>query len=74
MKLAERIEINPEVMVGKPVIKGTRVPVQLLLRKLSEGSSVAELLDAYPHLVEEDIYAVLTYAAAAVALDETVLA
>ncbi len=74
MKLAERIEINPEVMVGKPVIKGTRVPIELLLRKLSEGASVAELLDAYPHLVEEDVYAALTYAAAAVALDETVLA
>ena len=74
MKLAERIEIDREIMVGKPVIKGTRVPVELLLRKLSEGASVAELLEAYPHLVEEDIYAALAYAAAAVALDETVLA
>ncbi len=73
MKLAERIEINPEVMVGKPVIKGTRVPVALLLKKLSEGSSTAELLEAYPHLVKEDIYAALAYAAAAVSLDETVL-
>ena len=39
MKLAERIEIHPEVVVGKPVIEGTRVPVELLLGKLSEGSS-----------------------------------
>ena len=73
MKLAERTEIHPEVMMGKPVVKGTRVPVELLLRKLSEGSSVAELSEAYPHLVEEDIDAALAYAAAAVALDETVL-
>ena len=73
MKLAERIEIRPEVMVGKPVIKGTRVPVELLLRKLSEGSSVDDLLEAYPRLVREDIYAALAYAAAAVSFDETVL-
>ena len=74
MELAERIETNPEVMVGKPVIKGTRVPVDLLLKKLSEGSSTAELLKAYPHLAKEDIYAALAYAAAAVSFDETVLA
>ena len=60
-----RIEINPAVMVGKPVIRGTRIPVELILRKLSEGATEAELLDAYPRLARADIQAALAYAAAA---------
>jgi len=48
-----RVELNPEVMQGKPVIRGTRVPVELLLRKLAEGASTEDLLDAYPRLTEE---------------------
>jgi len=43
-------EIDPKVMPGKPVIRGTRVPVEALLRKLAEGASVADLLDAYARL------------------------
>ena len=62
-KLLERIEVNPAVMLGKPVIKGTRIPVELLLRKLSEGSTEADLLDAYPRLTRFDIQAALAYAA-----------
>jgi uncharacterized protein (DUF433 family) len=56
-KFLERIEINPAVMLGKPVIKGTRVPIELLLRKLSEGATEADLLDAYPRLTKIDIQA-----------------
>ena len=56
----DRIEINPEIMLGKPVIKGTRIPVELLVRKLSEGAVEADLLDAYPKLAREDIYAALS--------------
>jgi uncharacterized protein (DUF433 family) len=48
--LAGRIEINPSVMLGKPVVRNTRIPVELVLRKLSEGAAVADLLDAYPSL------------------------
>ncbi|MBI5511629.1 MAG: DUF433 domain-containing protein [Deltaproteobacteria bacterium] len=59
----ERIEINPAVMMGKPVIRGTRIPVEAVLRKLSEGASEAELLDAYPRLEPEDIKAAIRYAA-----------
>ena len=55
MVVAERIEINPNVMLGKPVIRGTRIPVELILRKLSEGATEAELLDGYPRLTPEDI-------------------
>jgi uncharacterized protein (DUF433 family) len=60
--ITDRIEINPKVMFGKPVIRGTRVPVELLLRKLREGASEAELLDAYPRITREDIRAVIGYA------------
>ena len=63
----ERIEINPDVLLGKPVIRGTRIPVELILRKLSEGASEADLLDAYPRLEPADIRAALAYAADAVA-------
>ena len=68
----DRIEINPEVLLGKPVIRGTRIPVELLLRKLSEGATERDLLDAYPRLTRADIQAALAYAAASLA-HETVL-
>jgi len=72
-KLLERIEVNPAVMLGKPVIKGTRIPVELLLRKLSEGATEADLLDAYPRLTKIDIQAALAYAANALAHEMIVL-
>ena len=73
MSARDRIEINPKVMLGKPVIRGTRIPVELLLRKLGEGASEAELLDAFPRITREDIHAAITYAADTVAHEETVL-
>jgi uncharacterized protein (DUF433 family) len=69
----ERIEINAQVMMGKPVIKGTRVTVELLLRKLAEGATEADLLDAYPRLTREDIRAAIAYAADTVAHEEIIL-
>ena len=63
----DRIEINPDVLLGKPVIRGTRIPVELLLRKLSEGATERDLLDAYPRLTRADIQAALAYAAASLA-------
>ena len=62
MALPDRLEENPDVMLGKPVIRGTRIPVELLLRKLSEGASEADLLDAYPRLTRNDIQAAIRYA------------
>jgi uncharacterized protein (DUF433 family) len=70
MKYAERIEVNPNVMLGKPVVRGTRVPVELILRKLSEGASETDVLDAYPRLTREDIHAALAFAAEALAHEE----
>ena len=61
-KLLQRIEVNPKVMVGKPVIKSTRIPVELILRLLAQGITVEELLEDYPHLAKEDIQAALLYA------------
>jgi uncharacterized protein (DUF433 family) len=69
----ERIEINPAVMMGKPVIRGTRITVELVLRKLAEGATEAELLEDYPHLKPEDIRAAIAYGAANVAHEEVVL-
>jgi uncharacterized protein (DUF433 family) len=69
----ERIDINPAVMMGKPVIRGTRITVELLLRKLAEGSSEAELLQDYPHLTAQDVRAAVAYGAASVAHEEVVL-
>jgi uncharacterized protein (DUF433 family) len=67
MGTSNRIEIDPDVMLGKPVIRGTRVTVELLLRKLSEGATAETLLDAYPYLTREDIKAAIGYAADTVA-------
>ena len=59
----DRIDINPDIMLGKPVIKGTRIPVELIVRKMGEGASIEDLLDAYPNLKKEDIQAAFIYAA-----------
>jgi uncharacterized protein (DUF433 family) len=67
MTATDRIEIDPNIMLGKPVVRGTRVTVELLLRKLAEGATRADLLDAYPHLTSEDIGAAIAYAADTVA-------
>ncbi len=58
-----RIVATPTIMLGKPCIKGTRITVELILRKLGAGSSFADLLDDYPHLTEEDLRAALAFAA-----------
>lgn len=68
-----RIEINPQVLMGKPVIKGTRIAVELILRKLSEGCSEDELLDAYPRLTRDDIRAAIRYGADTIAHEEIIL-
>ncbi|MBS3763391.1 MAG: DUF433 domain-containing protein [Planctomycetes bacterium] len=72
MTVTDRIEINPEVMMGKPVIRGTRVTVELILRKIANGATREDLLDAYPNLTAEDIRAAVEYAADTVAHEETI--
>ena len=57
------IERNPQIMLGKPVIKGTRITVELLMRKLADGFTVADILEMYPHLTMEQVQAAFAYAA-----------
>ncbi len=57
-----RIERDPAVMVGKPVIRGTRITVDLILREVAAGRSFAEIADAYPRISVEDVQAALAYA------------
>ncbi len=68
----ERIEVNPKVMDGKPVIRGTRVPIELILRKLGAGRSVEEILADHPRLTRDDIRAAQTFAADYLADEEIV--
>ncbi len=67
-----RIEMNPEIMGGKPVIRGTRVPVELVLRKLGTGMSVAAILADHPRLTVDDIRAAQAFAADYLADEELV--
>ena len=73
MKLPERIEVDREIMMGKPCVRGTRIPVYVLLQKMAAGETEADLLQAYPQLTKPDLTAVLEYAARAAA-EEIVLA
>jgi uncharacterized protein (DUF433 family) len=57
------ISVDPAVMMGKPCIKGTRITVELILRKLGAGRSFADLLETYPQLTEADVRAALAFAA-----------
>ena len=68
--LLKRIEVNSEIMLGKPVIKGTRLPVELIIEKMAYGASVEELLKQYPFLKKEDIHAALLYAAKSLKAEE----
>ncbi len=69
-----RVESNPDVMFGKPVIKGTRITVELILRKLAGEMTVEEILKDHPHLVAEDVYAATDFAASYLASEEIVFA
>jgi uncharacterized protein (DUF433 family) len=73
MTIRDRIEMNPDVMLGKPVIRGSRIPVELIVRKIAEGATETMLLDAYPRLTGDDIRAALLYAADMLAHEEILL-
>ena len=61
MDWEERVELNPEVLAGKPVVKGTRLSVQLILELLADDWSTEEILDQYPMLTKDDVLACLRY-------------
>jgi uncharacterized protein (DUF433 family) len=62
MDWRDRIEVNPEVLVGKPVVRGTRLAVELILDLLAAGESESQLLADYPRLTREDLPSCLAYA------------
>jgi len=70
MKYYNKIEVNPEIMCGKPVIKGTRITVELILRELSEGLTPGEIVADHPTLAVDDVYAAQAYAADIIASEE----
>ena len=73
MRWQDYIESSPAVMVGKPVIKGTRITVELILERLGNGATEGDLLSDYPHLRAEHIRAAQAFAASALSSDETIL-
>ena len=71
MNYKDFITRNSETMLGKPVKKGTRITVELVIRKLAEGYTTKDILTAYPHLSEDQIRATVDYAADMIANEET---
>jgi uncharacterized protein (DUF433 family) len=69
----ERIVLNPKILDGKPIIRGTRISVQFVLELLSSGMDVVDILAEYPHLTRDDVWAALNYAAHTVANEEIVI-
>lgn len=68
--LLNRIVTDPKIMLGKPVIKGTRLTVELIVEKMAYGATMGELMKDYPFLIEEDIRSALLYAAKRLAHEE----
>lgn len=73
-RLLNRIETNPNIMFGKPVIRGSRLPVEIILEKLAYGETEDEILKEYPFLKKEDIKAALLFAAKTLSLEEVMQA
>lgn len=69
-----RISVDPGIMVGKPCIKGTRITVELILRKIAGGMSIEEILEDHPHLNVDDVRAAVRYAADIVANEDIEIA
>ncbi|MBI4163667.1 MAG: DUF433 domain-containing protein [Candidatus Aenigmarchaeota archaeon] len=67
----ERIITNPRILAGKPVIRGTRIPVYLVLNLVAHGKTMKQIVDDYPDLEEADVKAALEYAAKHMRYEET---
>lgn len=71
--MQSRIVFDPDVLSGKPIIKGTRISVEIILEWLASGMSTEEIMTEYPHLKKADILAAVTYAAKALKHEELVI-
>ncbi len=72
MEYTKRIVSDPDIMLGKPIVKGTRITVELILRKMAEEMTFEELLEAYPHITKEDILAAISYSADVISKEELI--
>jgi len=72
MDYRKYIHSDPNILLGKPVIIGTRISVELILKKLSEGASVEELIKSYPNLKKDEIMACIAYSADAIEREEII--
>lgn len=70
MEIVKHIEINPDILLGKPVIRGTRVSVALILNLLEHGYTIKRILAAYPNLKKADVLAAIRYSAARINREE----
>lgn len=70
VKYSDRIAVNPKILGGKPVIKGTRIPVDLILEKIAQDISLDDILIDYPSLTKKDLQAVLYFAKSSIDKDE----
>ena len=68
--LLRRIAVDPKIMLGKPVIKGTRLPVEIIVEKVAYGATINDLKKDYPFLTQDDVRAALLYAAKRIANEE----
>ena len=72
MEDTKRIVSDPDIMIGKPIVKGTRITVELILRKMAEEMTFEELLEAYPHITKDDILAAISYSADVISKEELI--
>jgi len=72
MDYKEIITADPKIMLGKPIIKGTRITVELILKKLSDGMDINEIILSYPNLTKIDIMAALSYSAEVISKEEMI--
>ncbi len=72
MEYTKRIVSDPDIMLGKPIVKGTRITVELILRKMAEGMTFEELLEAYPHITKDDVLAAISYSADVISKEELI--
>jgi uncharacterized protein (DUF433 family) len=72
MDYKEIITADPKIMLGKPIIKGTRITVELILKKLSDGMDINEIVTSYPNLTKVDIMAALSYSAEVISKEEMI--
>ncbi|HPJ36780.1 MAG TPA: DUF433 domain-containing protein [Spirochaetota bacterium] len=70
MNYKEKICISPDIMLGKPVIRGTRITVEFIIKKMSEGMEIDDIISEYPPVQKDDIMACLAYSADVISKDE----